>query len=99
MKLNNCSLKEAITEINQYVSTTVRQVNPFSFHGNTVSNNANNENLITIIQDISPIKHPKLIAWVQKRKIDLDLTNKYCREIHYRKQRKGLFLYRLCQRS
>jgi DNA primase len=91
MKLNNCSLKEAITDINQYVNTTVRQVNTFSFHGSIVSDKINNETPITIIRDIHPITHPKLIACVQERKIDLDLANKYCREVHYRNRGKDYF--------
>jgi hypothetical protein len=83
-------LKEAIAEINQYVSTTTRQVNPFSFHGNTVFNETKNE-IPTTIQNIIPITHPKLIAWVRERKIDLDLVNLYCREIHYRNRGKDYF--------
>ncbi|KAA6339096.1 DNA primase [termite gut metagenome] len=43
---------------------------PFSFHWDKVI----------------PITHPKLIAWVQERKINLELANKYCREIHYHNQ-------------
>jgi hypothetical protein len=43
-------------------------------------------NPVTIVQNILPITHPKLIEWVGKRKIDLDLANKYCREIHYHNQ-------------
>ncbi|MDR3267143.1 MAG: toprim domain-containing protein [Tannerella sp.] len=91
MKLNNYSLKEAIAEINQYVSTIVRQINPFSLYGSIVSDKTNNETPITIIQNITPIKHQKLIAWVQERKIDLDLANKYCREIHYHNRDKDYF--------
>ncbi|MDR0507257.1 MAG: toprim domain-containing protein, partial [Dysgonamonadaceae bacterium] len=45
----------------------------------------------TTIQNIIPITHPKLIAWVQERKIDLDLANRYCREIHYRNRDKDFF--------
>ncbi|MDR1120851.1 MAG: toprim domain-containing protein [Dysgonamonadaceae bacterium] len=90
MKLDDCLLKEAIAEINQYVSTTTRQVNSFSFHRNTVSNETKNE-IPTTIQNIFPITHSKLIAWVQERKIDLDLANRYCREIHYRNRDKDYF--------
>ncbi|GHT30630.1 DNA primase [Bacteroidia bacterium] len=43
------------------------------------------------IQDIIPITHPKLIAWVQERKINLNLANLYCREIHYLNQGKNYF--------
>ncbi|MDR0506336.1 MAG: toprim domain-containing protein, partial [Dysgonamonadaceae bacterium] len=45
----------------------------------------------TTIQNIIPITHPKLIAWVQERKIDLDLANRYCREVHYRNRDKDYF--------
>jgi DNA primase len=84
MKLNNCSLKEAITEIHQCFSTTVRQID-------SVSYKANIENPSIAIQNIIPITHPKLTAWVQERKIDLDLANQYCREIHYRNRDKEYF--------
>jgi hypothetical protein len=91
MKLNNCLLKEAIAEINQYLSTTVRQMNTFSFHGSTISDKTNKETPTTVIQDIVPIIHPKLIVWIQEREIDLDLANKYCRKIHYRNREKDYF--------
>ena len=84
MKINNCSLKEAITEISQCFSTTVRQIN-------SVSDKANIENQGISIQNIIPITHPKLAAWVQERKIDLDLANLYCREVHYRNRDKEYF--------
>jgi hypothetical protein len=90
MKLNNCLLTEAIAEINQYVTTTARQVNPFSFHGNTVFDEKKNETPTTI-QNIIPITHPILIAWIQERKIYLDLADQYCREIHYRNRDKDFF--------
>ena len=32
MKINNCSLQETITNVNQYVNTIIRQMNNFSFH-------------------------------------------------------------------
>jgi DNA primase len=84
MKINNCSLKEAITEISQCFSTTVRQIN-------SVSDKASTENPEITIQNIIPITHPKLTAWVQERKINLDLANIYCREIHYRNRDKDYF--------
>jgi len=50
-----------------------------------------NEGSSIIIQNILPITHPKLIAWVQQRKIDLVLANRYCKEIHYRNKEKNYF--------
>jgi len=66
-------------------------INPdlFSFQRNTTSNKTPNH-LITI-QNIVPITHPKLIAWVQERKIDLDLANRHCREVHYQNKEKDYF--------
>jgi hypothetical protein len=86
MKLNNCSLQEIITDINQYVSTTVQQ-NNFSFHRDK---SFDDEPTMTI-QNITPITHPKLIAWIQEREIDLVLANMYCREIHYRRRDREYF--------
>ena len=43
------------------------------------------------IVNIIPITHPKLIAWVQERNINLGLANLYCREIHYQNQGKDYF--------
>jgi len=82
MKLNNCTLQEAITDISQYNNTTVQQMSDFSFHREAPS--------ITI-QNIIPITHPKLIACIQERKIALNLANVYCWEIHYRNRDKEYF--------
>jgi hypothetical protein len=79
MKINSCSFQEAITDVSQYVSTTVRQTNDFSFHRNKPFD----DKPATTILNIIPITHPKLITWVQERKIDLDLARQYCKEIHY----------------
>jgi hypothetical protein len=59
-----------------------------SFNSRPVEKEANPA--ITI-QNIIPVTHPKLTAWVQERKIDLDLANLYCREIHYQNQGKNYF--------
>jgi hypothetical protein len=56
--------------------------NYFSFHSDTPS---------IRIQNIIPITNPKLIAWVKERKIDLNLANLYCREIHYQTNGKNYF--------
>jgi hypothetical protein len=84
MKMANCTFHEAANTLegkglsNQlYVPTysqlnvaTSQQSSPFSFHRDK----------------IIPITHPKLIAWVKERKINLDLANLYCQEIHYHNQ-------------
>lgn len=43
------------------------------------------------IRDIQAISHPKLIEWINVRKIDLSLANLYCREVHYQVRDKMYF--------
>jgi hypothetical protein len=85
MKMENCPFHEAVNklevqpngQLSQQLTVTMDKCNgdnSFSFHGDSSS---------IMIQNIVPIMHPKLIAWVQERKIDLNLTNLYFREIHY----------------
>ena len=84
MKMRNCSFSEAVSNLENnpaYMHISNNADNHFSFHGNKSSNIFENK-----IENIIPITHPKLIAWVQERKIDLDLANLYCREVHYLNQ-------------
>jgi len=77
MKMDNCSFHEAANKLERNsanVHLGSNAENTFSFH---------RDNPAMTIQNIIPITHPKLIAWVQERKIDLTLANFYCREIHY----------------
>jgi DNA primase len=83
MKMENCSFHEAAVKLEKEYS--------FSFHRNTISEKIESEAPTISIQDSLPITHSKLIAWVQERKIDLDLANRYCREIHYRNRNKDYF--------
>jgi len=76
MKINNCSFHEAISKFENNSAN-----NSFSFHGNKSSNIFENK-----IENIIPITHPKLVSWVQERKIDLALAKQYCKEIHYQNQ-------------
>jgi hypothetical protein len=85
MKMENCSFHEAANRLERgYADMQISSYadNPFSFHGDSPS---------IVIQNIVPVTHPKLIAWVQERKIDLDLANRYCREIHYRNRDRDYF--------
>jgi hypothetical protein len=85
MKMENSSFHEAVNRLERrYADVQINNNadNSFSFHGDNPS---------TIIQDIIPIRHPKLVDWVKERKIDLALANIYCREIHYRNRDKDYF--------
>jgi len=84
MKMENCSFQEAANKLGNnpaYMHISNNEEKSFSFHGNKSSNIFENK-----IENIIPITHPKLIAYVQERKIALTLANLYCREIHYQNQ-------------
>ena len=80
MKIESCSFYEAVSRLENTPAN-----NSFSFHGNNFSNKLENK-FENKIEYIIPITHPKLIAWIQERKIDLALANLYCREVHYQNQ-------------
>lgn len=88
MRLNSCSLKEAIDELNRYNSTSVNQYNnttapkseSFSFHGSGI-----------IVQKAQSITNPALINYLKERGINLDIARQHCKEIHYTANNKPFF--------
>ena len=85
MKIENCTFYEAANRLEKDYSGVQQndsEDSTFSFHG---------KNLSISIQKNIPITHPKLIAWVRERKIDLFLAHLYCREIHYSNKDKVYF--------
>jgi hypothetical protein len=93
MKMENCPFHEAVNKLEVQPNSQLSQQptvamdkrnagNSFSFH---------RDNPSIMIQNIVPITHPKLTDWVRERKIDLNLANLYCREIHYRNRGKDYF--------
>ncbi|WP_321287710.1 CHC2 zinc finger domain-containing protein [uncultured Sunxiuqinia sp.] len=81
MKMNNWTFHEAATQLEKDFSGT--DLNPFSFHRDITLDKKGNNKTSIIIHDIREILHPKLIKWINARKIDLSLANLYCREVHY----------------
>jgi hypothetical protein len=82
MVWDNLPLRQAVHRLETEHAETHASTNHFSFHRDTPA---------ISIKDIIPISHPKLIAYVRARKIDLDLANKYCREIHYQNNAQNYF--------
>ena len=85
--LDNCTFNDAVKK---FVGCTNIQLNKQTDdcmykHSNVAISQHRNDNSFTI-QNIIPITHPKLIDWSQKRKIDLNLANLYCGEVHYLNQ-------------
>jgi len=107
MKMGNCSFYEAANkfENKRLYSQPYQQPNiPMYSHTNVATSQRTNSDTFSFhrnksfedhptitIQKIIPIAHPKLIAWIQERKIAFDLANRYCREIHYRNSDKPYF--------
>lgn len=84
MKLDNCTFYEAATRLEKDFSGA--DLNSFSFHGDNTLDKKENKKPSTNIRDIHAISHPRLIEWINARKIDLSLANLYCREVHYHVQ-------------
>lgn len=89
MRLNRCTLNDAMQELNRYNSTSVNQYNnttvqqqseSFSFHGNTIE-----------IQKVVPITNPVLIDYLTERKINADIAKQHCKEIYYSANQKPFF--------
>ncbi len=91
MKMEHCSLHEAISMLEQkYNSTDVgtykRSSNPtssFSFHrGKTDSVKKAPDPSITIL-NVQPISNPALIEYLNERRINIDIARIHCCEVHY----------------
>ncbi|MDH6309012.1 DNA primase [Dysgonomonas sp. PFB1-18] len=78
MRINNCSLRQAIdelkrynsTSVNQHNSTTVQQQNSFSFQG------------ISVLS-VSSLSNLSLLDYLKKRCISIDIAKEHCKEVHY----------------
>jgi len=81
MKMENCSFNEAANRL---------ESKHVCMHKSSWTNSQTEIQPIVPTM-ILPITNPKLIAWIQERKIDLDLANRYCKEIHYRNRDKQYF--------
>lgn len=74
MKIQQCSF---------IVATQILQKENHSFffqRENSVDNKTAKSLLVTAIQ---PLENPKLSAFLQSRKIDINIAKSYCKEIHY----------------
>jgi hypothetical protein len=84
LRMENCNVQTALRKLSDFYAcdNTEHRAAPSFFQ----SKNILSGNPATIILNIQPITHPKLIEWARERKIDLRLSNMYCREIHYQNQ-------------
>ena len=85
--MDNCTFNDAVKKMvgSTNIQSNKQTDNCMYKHSNVAISQHCNDNSFTI-QNIISITHPKLIDWLQKRKIDLHLANLYCRGIHYQNQ-------------
>ncbi|MDR1644455.1 MAG: toprim domain-containing protein [Tannerellaceae bacterium] len=85
MKLENCTFKEAVNRFEGKCADI--RINKSA---NIFLSPVEQERINSVI-DIFQVTHPQLIVWLQERKIEPNLANLYCREIHYRNRGKDYF--------
>ena len=80
IRINNVSLNEAITSLNQHDKTTIQQANSFSFHRNNISNK---QEPVIAIRKIQALSNPALLEFLKERKIPIDIAMLHCEEVYY----------------
>lgn len=83
MKMQNCSFIQAIDILKNYDNKGISESNEnsFCFHRDTTSLK-NDKPGITLI-NVKPLEHPKLLAFLDSRKVNLSIAKTYCKEVHY----------------
>lgn len=90
MKLDRCPFIDAIEHLRNHSSISVKEKDhSFSFHRDPVADKEKT-NGITQIED-KPLEHPRLLEYLQSRKIDLFIAHEHCSEIHYRAGERNYF--------
>ncbi len=92
MKMENCSVKEALERLSG-------NMNHFSFHRQpNPTKKEHRANLIEIIQE-KEIEHRALQNYLSSRSISIKTTRKLCKEVHYRIGERKYFAIGLQNRS
>ena len=83
MKMQHCSFIQAIDILSYYDNNGISQDDKdiFSFHRNN-SSLKNETSGITLI-NVKALGHPKLLAFLQSREVNLISAKTYCKEVHY----------------
>lgn len=84
MRLENCSNGEAMHLLEQRLSGT----DSFSFHGNAV---ISKQEPAIKIGKVQPIENPALIAYLNERKISIEIAKQNCSEVYYEVNGKPYF--------
>lgn len=91
MKMEHCSLHEAISMLEQKYSRTDVGIShrddvptsSFSFHREKPASNIKTPEPSITILNVQPISNPALIEYLNERRISLSIARIHCREVHY----------------
>ncbi|MDP2335413.1 MAG: toprim domain-containing protein [Bacteroidota bacterium] len=91
MRMEHCSLHEAITRLEQkyshadigtYQSNNIHTDN-FSFHRDKPDMDPKSQEPTITILNVQPISNHALIDYLNERRISIDIARIHCREVHY----------------
>jgi hypothetical protein len=91
MRMEHCSLHEAITKLERkysctdvgtYQRTNIPTSN-FSFHRNHPDSDLRSPESSITIQNVQSISNPALIEYLHERRINVDIARIHCQEVHY----------------
>ena len=91
MKMEHCSLHEAISKLEQKYSRTDVGIShrddvptsSFSFHREKLDSSMKAPDPSITILNVQTISNPALIEYLNERRINIDLARIHCQEIHY----------------
>jgi len=91
MKMEHCSLHEAISSLEQKYSRTDAGIshrddmptNSFSFHRKNPDSDLKSPESAITIMNVQQISNPALIEYLNERRINIDIARIHCREVHY----------------
>lgn len=83
MKMQNCLFIQAIDVLKDYDNKDIGESNEnsFSFHRDNSTLKSETSG-ITLI-NVKPLEHPKLLAFLHSREVNLISAKTYCKEVHY----------------
>ena len=99
MRMEHCSLHEAITKLERkysctdvgtYQSANIPTSN-FSFHRNHPDLDLRSPESSITIQNVQSISNPALIEYMNERRISIDIARIHCSEVHYSVNKKPYY--------
>jgi hypothetical protein len=79
MRIENCSNGEAMRLLEQKLSGA----DSFSFQGNNIFNSEKEGESAIRIKNVTTLNTPALLNFLNKRSINAELAQRYCKEVHY----------------